>query len=963
MPALHDPKPTNASYGLCRRAEQAREHGRWSDALALANEAARAAPTSADAWSEVALALLALRRNRESLEAARRAVQCDVASPTAGRALSLALLRHQLVDEAEQAIVAALGGSPLEQGARHPEGLATLALLRMVQGRLDEADALFRHALNAKAQMAEAIGNHAALLARLGRDAEALEAAGRASALKPFLPGPHSLRGTLLRRAGRFAESAGAFAEAIAADPASPEHHVNHAESLRQAGRITESVETASAGLALHPEHPALLANLGTALHAQGRLDEALAVYEQALKKAPGLAEVENNIARLHRDANRPDHALVHLRRAFAARPTDPDIARNLAVLLVDHGPADEAERVARQAVDTEPRSPSGLVLLARALARLNRGEEAEAAFATALRLDPARSDTWFQAGVTLLHAGRRAGAVSAFRQLCRIAPDPRHWALFGQALRGVRFAATDNALRADLAAALAHPATENSHLVDAVISIVLQTPAMALLRAATAAPMPDNTVRALLDRGDLDGLTQDSLLLALLEGGIVTDPTLEGALTALRRVFLTGAVSEGDGSTALDDPAWLPVLCALAGQSFLNEHVFAESKAETAAIAALAAHQLDGQTTPDPARLALLATYRSLHRRTDAKALLTLALWPEPFARLLARQVGEPLVEEALKATLPRLTPVEDAVSTVVRAQYEENPYPRWEQAGLIDAPIPVPKAIRAMFPHVVVAPAPQWDAPEILVAGCGTGREAVWAANHLKGARVLAIDLSLTSLAHAARQTRRLGLDIDYAQADILKLGEAFTAQNRRFDLIQCVGVLHHMAEPLVGWRVLAGLLRPHGLMKIGLYSERARRPVVAARAYATERNAGKGYTTSIADIRQFRQDALALPDDHPAKPVTRSPDFFSASGCRDLIFHVHEHRHDLTQVANWLDQLGLTFLGFQLEDQAVAALYQSRFPEDETMSDLALWDRFEAEHPQVFGELYQFWVRPNA
>ena len=58
--------------------------------------------------------------------------------------------------------------------------------------------------------------------------------------------------------------------------------------------------------------------------------------------------------------------------------------------------------------------------------------------------------------------------------------------------------------------------------------------------------------------------------------------------------------------------------------------------------------------------------------------------------------------------------------------------------------------------------------------------------------------------------------------AQADILKLGGI----GRSFDIIESNGVLHHLADPFAGWRVLVALLRPRGLMNIGLYSKAARR-----------------------------------------------------------------------------------------------------------------------------------------
>ena len=85
-----------------------------------------------------------------------------------------------------------------------------------------------------------------------------------------------------------------------------------------------------------------------------------------------------------------------------------------------------------------------------------------------------------------------------------------------------------------------------------------------------------------------------------------------------------------------------------------------------------------------------------------------------------------------------------------------------------------------------------------------------------------MLAIDLSRASLAYATAKTRALGLEtIAYAQADIMRLG----AIEQRFDLIESVGVLHHLADPYAGWRVLLSLLRPGGFMRIGLYSEIAR------------------------------------------------------------------------------------------------------------------------------------------
>jgi hypothetical protein len=93
-----------------------------------------------------------------------------------------------------------------------------------------------------------------------------------------------------------------------------------------------------------------------------------------------------------------------------------------------------------------------------------------------------------------------------------------------------------------------------------------------------------------------------------------------------------------------------------------------------------------------------------------------------------------------------------------------------------------------------------------------------------------------------------------------------------------------------------------------------------------------------------------------------VTASMDFFSVSGCRDLLFHVQEHRFTIPQLADFLTETGLAFVGFDL-DHFSSQKYMARFPHDKTMTDLGCWDRFERENPSTFSGMYQFWVQKHA
>jgi hypothetical protein len=123
-----------------------------------------------------------------------------------------------------------------------------------------------------------------------------------------------------------------------------------------------------------------------------------------------------------------------------------------------------------------------------------------------------------------------------------------------------------------------------------------------------------------------------------------------------------------------------------------------------------------------------------------------------------------------------------------------------------------------------------------------------------------------------------------------------------------------------------------------------------------------AANGLAADPDGIRRARAAISRLPEDAPMRRLTHSADFYSLSECRDLLFHVQEHRLTLPEIRGFLDESGVRFLGFEL-GRDVLARYAARFPEDGTLSDLANWDTFERENPGTFQGMYQFWVQKPA
>ncbi|VIO78544.1 class I SAM-dependent methyltransferase [Bradyrhizobium ivorense] len=484
----------------------------------------------------------------------------------------------------------------------------------------------------------------------------------------------------------------------------------------------------------------------------------------------------------------------------------------------------------------------------------------------------------------------------------------------------------------------------------DKALAFILQSPVVTAYVARIAGKWPLAITGAELFGGEsITPLAKDLFLRCAMEATTLPSMQLELLLGHARAELLRLAGTPGKDRAAPDDDI-VGFACALARQCFISEYAYAQSAAESGDADALRdrlLQNLASGATITPLTLAVVAAYFPLHALPTAEALLRRD-WPASVAGLLRVQLREPLEEAGHRVRIAALTPIKDSVSVQVMHQYQENPYPRWTINPLT--------AFAADQARGKVTPTAERQAElEILIAGCGTGSHAIQIAQVYPNARLLAVDISLTSLAYARRKTRELGLrNIDYAQADILELGTI----GRSFDHIESVGVLHHLAEPTAGWRVLVSLLRPGGKMRIGLYSELARRVIVEARA----RIAARGYRATADDIRRCRQEIFREAEQWPMLIGAR--DFYSISGCRDLLFNVMEHRLTIPEIAAFLNDNGLSFQGFEpFDDPTVHEKFRKQFSGAADEANLEQWHRFEVDHPETFWDMYVFMAGKSA
>lgn len=759
-------------------------------------------------------------------------------------------------------------------------------------------------------------------IVNLLRDGRAREAEGLADDWTRRYPDDvfgWSVLGSLRLTRGAAEAAAPCLARAVALAPEVADLYVNLGLARADCGDGQAALACYDAALARNPACLPALTNRGAALLAAGRPEEAVANYDAALRLAPDHAKAHYNRANAAKELGLFEEALAGYDRAVALVPDYAYALTARGILRAEAGQMRRAEADARAGLLAAPDLPQALDLLARCLlARAADPAEALALVERSLALDEGlEAKRLFVECLHRLPPGQLTGSLA--RRLARALADP-----WDRPERLVPLAAR----------ALEHDASLGPALARAVAVWPASLAPQDLFGPSGPGQCGDN-----------------GLLTELLAAGPVCTLPLERFCTLARRLLLKAALA---GNAAWEaDTAGLRFFAALAEQCRVNEYAFAEGDDEARQAEALAGRieaALDAGQAVSALAVLAAAAYRPVSGLAGAEALARRP-WPAPVAEALGRWLAEAAEERGSRETMPRLTPIEDEVSLRVRRQYEENPYPRWMRAAPVDEPQPFDAFLSRRFPFSSFVPLGRHDRLDVLVAGCGSGQHALETARRFHGADVLAVDLSLASLAYAKRKAGELGAaNITFAQADILRLG----AIDNRFDVIESTGVLHHLHDPLAGWRVLLGLLRPGGCMRLGFYSDLARRDIPRLRVMLQ----AKGYVPTPPSLRRCRQELLGLPQDDPARRLLVQ-DFYSTSGCRDLFFHVCETAMTLPAIAAFLDGNGLRFLGFDIEPATLAA-YRARFPSDPAATDLDNWHVFELENQDTFLEMYQFWIQ---
>jgi 2-polyprenyl-3-methyl-5-hydroxy-6-metoxy-1,4-benzoquinol methylase len=224
---------------------------------------------------------------------------------------------------------------------------------------------------------------------------------------------------------------------------------------------------------------------------------------------------------------------------------------------------------------------------------------------------------------------------------------------------------------------------------------------------------------------------------------------------------------------------------------------------------------------------------------------------------------------------------PGEDiGVTSRVRAFYEENPFPSYEDVEefgeLVNKGYQNPFTLRLLK-------AIGYN-KLILECGCGTGQLTHFL--QLNNNHTLGIDLSLSSLALALAHKQRNQLTRSaFVQMNIFELA----VQDASFDVVIAHGVLHHTFNTRLAFAQIVRKVKPGGIIMVGLYNYFARIPT--------------WLRAKLIGILGPKIDFVVRSRIHDA----RKADIW----IKDQYYNPHETWHSMDEVLGWFAENNVEFL----------------------------------------------------
>jgi tetratricopeptide (TPR) repeat protein len=400
-------------------------------ALAKAKELAASAPpaTKAEVLAGAASMALLTGSGKDALAAAKEAVAASP-TPAAVAVLARAQARAESAPAALKTAEEAIAKTPNNALLLEAHGEALSAM-----GRIDDAIAAYRKALEADPKLTLARTRLAFELARQNKGAEAVAEARKATEADPKSGEAFAVLGLAL----------------LAQNPKD----------------WNAAIAEAQQGAFLVPKSPMVQVAVGKIFEANGQYDQASAAYQKALESDPGfgaarLSQLQADVAR-----GKVGSTVADLKKLAETMPGSGEAQQLVGEQMLRKGETTEAIPVLEKATQLTPGSGMAWALLGRAYQFNRRYDEAVNAFKKAVELNPANTQYRTDLGLFMGIAGQYDAGVTELKKVTATPgyKDAAAWVNLGWIYRNMKPPKTAESIAAYKKALELDPKEEQSAL------------------------------------------------------------------------------------------------------------------------------------------------------------------------------------------------------------------------------------------------------------------------------------------------------------------------------------------------------------------------------------------------------------------------------------------------------------------------------------------------------------------
>jgi predicted O-linked N-acetylglucosamine transferase (SPINDLY family) len=292
------------------------------------------------------------------------------------------------------------------------------------RGRLDDACAHYRSAVEAAPGHAAAHVNLGAALEALGKAGDAARAYEAALSVDSSDAYANFNLGRLLYTQGGMQPARKLLNRALQHKPEFPEAQVVLSSVHEALGDFEAAFGSLQTALRLRPGYAGALRNLGLLLSRLGRWGEAEAALRQAIAAAAGDADAQywRGTALVHLD--RPDEAAACFLEALRVRPDFAEPLCYLGNILGDQGRRAEAIAHLARAIELKPGLADAHVGLGNMRVAGRQLEDAALCYRRALELDPGLLQAHVNLGNVLTDLGQPGEALQSFDAALALDPE-----------------------------------------------------------------------------------------------------------------------------------------------------------------------------------------------------------------------------------------------------------------------------------------------------------------------------------------------------------------------------------------------------------------------------------------------------------------------------------------------------------------------------------------------------------